>query len=165
MPVSSLKGKQEIKEWFATQKDIKTILDVGPGSGTYQELLGSGYHWTAIEIWKPYVKKYGLNERYSKIIIGDVRKTKLPKADCVIFGDVLEHMLKKDVYKVLKKAEKFKHMVVSIPVNSNSQYDNGNPYEKHISVWSEKNLRDTFKGFKQIFISNGVGCDMGVFLR
>ena len=172
MPVSSIKGKQEIVNWMGLQHDISSILDIGPGSGTYPKLFNATssklreYHWTAVEIWAPYIKQYDLNKKYHRVIIGDVCHVRLPKADCIILGDVLEHMSKKDAKKVIKRVEKFKHAIISIPVDSNSQCEaNGNAFERHISVWTRKEMEELFKGYKQHFISNGVGCDIGVFLR
>lgn len=48
MPVSSKEGKDIIKNWFKKQTDIKTIVDLGPGKGSYPKLLGvDKYIWKA----------------------------------------------------------------------------------------------------------------------
>ena len=71
-----------------------TVLDIGPGVGTYAKLLAgpdvSGL--IGLEIWEPYVQTYRLREYYDEIIIGDARLVDLPQADVVILGDVAEHM-------------------------------------------------------------------------
>ena len=151
MPVSSPKGKDIIKAFFEKQTDIKIITDLGPGSGTYPKLLGGNYIWKAVEIWGPYIKHFGLDQYYQEIRIGDIRYMDIPKSDCVIFGDVLEHIPKIDAIKTFKRIEKqFKHAVVSIPVCSFSQcvYE-GNEFERHISTWTYSELEalipDTFK--------------------
>ena len=62
MPISSEKGKSVIKDWFAEQTDIDTIVDLGPGTGTYPKLLGNKYTFKAVEIWGPYVEKFNLKK-------------------------------------------------------------------------------------------------------
>lgn len=143
MSVSSPKGKKEILEWFRDREDIKTIVDLGPGSGTYPKLLGKEkYTWKAVEIWGPYVEMFGLNDLYEEIRIGDIRYMDIPEGDCVIFGDVVEHMEKDDAIKTFLKIEKlFPHAVLSIPINSHTQYvHEGNVFEKHLSVWTEEEI-------------------------
>ena len=61
MPFSSNSGKEFIKSLNLT---AKTVLDIGCGSGTYKDMFPKlGSHWTAVEIWRPYVEKYNLNEK------------------------------------------------------------------------------------------------------
>ena len=142
MPVSSPKGKTLIKEWFEGQNDIKTIVDLGCGSGTYPKLLGDEYHWIGVDIWKPYVERFELKELYDEIITGDIEKCKLPDGDCAILGDVLEHIEKDGMIKTFHRVNrKYKHIVISIPLNSDSQYVfEGNEYEKHRSIWTALEL-------------------------
>ena len=143
MPGSSNKGKKEIKDWFKNRTDIKTIVDIGPGWGTYPKLLGDKYKWTAVEIYKPYINEYKLKDLYSEIIIGDICKIKLPKADCIILGDVMEHIEKKLVRELFYKIDKkYKHVVISIPVNYPQKSSHGNIYETHLSIWEYYELDD-----------------------
>lgn len=139
MPSSSKKGKEEIKAWFQG-KDIKTILDIGAGQATYPKLLGDTYEYTGVEIFNKYVSMWELKKYYKKIIIGDASKIELPEADCIIFGDVLEHMEKETALKLLKDSlKKYKHIVVSIPLSDKEPYEGaehyGNHHEKHVSYW------------------------------
>ncbi len=139
MPVSSEKGKNIIKTWLENQTDIKTIVDLGPGSGTYPKLIGiNKYIWKAVEIWGPYVKRFDLDRVYQEIRIGDIQYMDLPDGDCAILGDVLEHIEKEGAIRTFEKVdEQFKHVVVSMPVNSTTQYVfEGNEFEKHTSAWS-----------------------------
>ena len=151
MPGSRIQGKEEIKEWFSKQKGIRTIVDVGAGSGTYPKLLGPTYIYKAIEIFEPYIKMWGLKDYYSEIIIGDVCDVKWPTGDCIIFGDVLEHIQKDKAKKVLQKAlDTFTYVIVSIPV---SKYENeiqygmvhyDNQYESHISGWTFLEMKNFY---------------------
>lgn len=45
-------GKQEIKNFLKnTLRPGDKICDMGPGCGTYYNLLGKEYEWTGVEIW------------------------------------------------------------------------------------------------------------------
>lgn len=150
MPSSVIQGKQEIKEWVQSKSDIKKIVDVGAGQATYPKLLGNKYDFTAIEIFADYVEMFDLHSYYKVIILGDVslilRDTlgePYPSGDCIIFGDVLEHMEKQTALRTLKLALKiYKHVIVSIPISDNAgeirpgKTHYGNEYEAHISSWT-----------------------------
>ena len=150
MPVSSEKGKELIYNWFSEKNDIKTIVDLGCGSGTYPKLLGDGYVWKGVEIFAPYVAQFNLNKLYKELIIGDIQNVNLPKGDCCIAGDVLEHIEKEGAINTFNKIDKqFKHVVVSMPINSDSQCTaNDNQHERHISVWSWQDMLDMMGHFK-----------------
>lgn len=143
MPASSPLGKDVIKAWFEKQTDIKTILDVGAGEGTYRKLLGPEYEWIALEVWGEYVDRFGLRDLYNDVIIGDIRSTAVPKTDCVIFGDIIEHLDKKDGKTILEVATStYKHVVVSIPLGEYEQGAiDGNPHEEHKATWTIKNMK------------------------
>ena len=59
MPGSYNFFKKEVKEHFLKSIRIDSnILDVGPGYGTYGNLLKPEYlNISAIEIWEPYINK------------------------------------------------------------------------------------------------------------
>src|SRR4051794_34431011 len=97
MPHSSREGK----EWTAervSELAPRRVLDVGPGVGTYVDLLRPllpGSHWTGLEVHRPYVERFDLGDRYDDLLIGDVRAFDWQARgnwDLVIFGDVLEHL-------------------------------------------------------------------------
>jgi len=146
MPASSPLGKDVIKAWFERQEDIKSILDVGAGEGTYRKLLGGKYHWIALEVWKEYVDRFKLEDMYNEVIIGDIRDTVVPTTDCVILGDVIEHVDKEDGKTILEVASSVcKHVVVSIPLG---KYEQGaiedNPYEEHKATWTMKEMKKIY---------------------
>ncbi len=142
MSTSTLVGRDLIKKWVNKQKDIKTIVDLGPGDGTYVRLLGKKYTWKAVEIWAPYIAKFKLDKLYDEIRIGDMQYIELPKGDLCIIGSCLEHLSKEVAIKTFNKIDKqFKHVILKIPVMSNSKtVEDGNWFEKHLSVWSIKEL-------------------------
>ena len=143
MPYSLLVGKNTIKEWFEKQTGFKTIVDLGPGSGNFPRLLGKKkYIWKAVEIWGPYIKRFNLDKLYQEIRIGDIRYMELPKGDCAILGDILEHLNSEDMKRVFKKVDKqYNHVVISIPVRSvGYRCFEGNEFETHLASWSLEGL-------------------------
>ncbi len=170
MAYSSVECKKEILDWFYTKPHIKTIIDVGCGSGTYPKLLegtGNKYEWIGVEIWKPYVTKYSLWEIYDQILVGNIldflELTKYLEADCIIFGDVLEHMTKEHAQKCIDWADaNFQHVVISTPINYEQGEVDGNPYEKHLSVWSMEELNSMVPGSFKI---RGLSWDIAIFIK
>jgi SAM-dependent methyltransferase len=166
MPGSKINGKERIKEFVHKQTDITTILDIGPGSGTYARLLGDKYTYIGVEIFEHYVEQFRLKHLYHTLIIGDASEIELPPADLIIFGDVLEHMKKEKAEKLLAKAiNDYKHIVVSIPINEggsivHADIHYGNEHEAHISGWTFKELESYTKWSEKI-TSGG----LGIFLK
>lgn len=148
MPSSSSLGKKRIVDWFNEQDSIKTILDLGVGEGTYPKLLGiDKYRWIGVEIYSPYVKKYNLDKLYNELIIGDIFNLKLPEADCVIAGDVLEHLVKWQATEMIHRLDYlYDHVVISIPINYKQDEYQGNKFEKHLSIWSYDELDEIISG-------------------
>lgn len=139
MPRSNGEGVTALHAHF-NELNPKTVVDVGPGVGTYAQAYRSSMeqHWTAIEIWRPYVDVYGLNEIYDEVIVGDVRDVELPKADLYIAGDVLEHMSRVEALLVIDRIKRSaEHLMVSVPIVHYEQGAlEGNPFETHHYHWS-----------------------------
>lgn len=171
MAASSPLGKDFIKDWFANQKDIKVILDVGAGSGTYRKLLGDQYKWKAVEVWQENIDKYELNKIYDLVYNVDISNSyDLFEADCIIFGDVIEHLPKRIAKIVLSGViNKYHHVVVSIPIGKYVQGAiDGNPYEEHKSYWTYEEVEDlTSWKLTKTFIINPDLPDLkiGVFIK
>jgi len=167
MPCSNLVGKDLIKKWVKNQHDIKTILDIGPGIGTYYYLLKPirpDIKFIAVEIWQPYVQNFMLNNYYDKVIIGDFREIDLPKADCVILGDVLEHVEKESaISSVQAMKAMYRHVIISIPWGkSRGGPALGNPYEEHKSFWTYQEVSDLTGPFFDIKAEYPT---LGVFIK
>mgnify|MGYP003813950643 FL=1 len=145
MPFSSTSGKKYIKQ-VVEQLNPKRILDIGAGCGTYSKLFRKPeQHWTAIEIWRPYIDKYKLWNFYDKIIETDIRKwVTHERWDVAFAGDILEHMSVDEAQMVLAKLMHIADVViVSIPLGyyPQDEYD-GNPYEKHVvDHWTDELVR------------------------
>ena len=166
MPGSAEQGKAEIKEWVNGRSDIKTIIDVGCGSGTYRNLIGKGnYIWQGIEIFAPYIQRFNLLDLYDEIHIGDIYdfasnviEGGLPEGDLIILGDVLEHLEKEKALFVLNAVlDKYPHVVLSIPVDGRpSMIHYGNEHEAHLSIWTYEELVKVASWDKS-FSSKGLG--------
>lgn len=180
MPGSMPEGKQFIKNFLLT-KDIKRILDVGPGSGNYYDLLSkrgeyehydgeaiTGIEWVAVEIWEPYVNYYGLEDKYSKIFISDISTIDwgiLGNFDVVILGDVLEHMEKpKAAWAVRDSVEHSKWVVISLPIVYFPQdaADYENKHEAHIEHYTSVSIRNLLKDYSIPALLEGN--DIGVYI-
>jgi hypothetical protein len=153
MPTSIAEGKDWSLRLFEQQKP-DTVCDVGPGEGTYAKLFRPAHHgiwWTAIEIHKPYIRKYGLKntakrkDMYDEVHNLDAREAPehLFHRDLVIFGDVLEHMERDDAGALLQKAEAAGawNILVSLPIVEAPQGQvDGNPYEEHLHHWDADDM-------------------------
>lgn len=135
MPTSYGFFKPEIKQWFLDNVPRhKRILDVGPGEGTYSNLLRSeGYRMDAIEIYEPYVDRYNLREKYDNVYIGDIVNFDVSDYDFIILGDVLEHLSKDAAYALIDKIDIMdKKCLVAVPYSMPQGEHEGNPHEAHL---------------------------------
>lgn len=154
MPFSSIEGKDwlktQVSEW-AKHVSVQDVLDVGAGSGYYWDLLGPilpKAHWTAIEVWAPYVSYFGLKEKYDRIFIVNARHWSPERHyDLVLMGDVLEHMEPEDAQDLVQRMlPTCSLLVISIPIIPMPQgMVFGNPYERHIKEdWSHEEIMLSF---------------------
>jgi hypothetical protein len=132
-----------------------TVLDVGPGQGTYADLLRSctpGALWSCVEIFAPYVQMFGLHSKYDTIYVADIRGFAWPgRFDVVILGDVLEHMVLSDALAVWTAARAHaRHVVLSIPIVEYPQGAHfGNDHEAHLHVWDHATVLDFLPGVRR----------------
>lgn len=122
---------------FVNGNNIRTVLDVGAGRGTYGILLGPHVdRIDAVEVWPPYVEEFNLHEIYDSVIIGDIRTLPVPEYnyDLIVFGDVLEHMNQEESKNVWLKSEGFcRYGLISVPIIHYPQgAEFGNPHEVHV---------------------------------
>ncbi|GGW80992.1 class I SAM-dependent methyltransferase [Streptomyces griseoloalbus] len=153
MPTSDVEGKDWSLERFKRHQP-KTVCDVGPGEGTYAKLFRPAHHgvwWTCIEVFKPYIRRYGLKntakrkDMYDEVHNLDAREAPdhLFHRDLVIFGDVLEHMARGDAIDLLRKAEAAGawNILVSLPIVPSEQGEvDGNPHEAHLHQWDPDDM-------------------------
>lgn len=147
----------------AMRNKVKTVLDVGAGSGTYREYFYQNNYkpsMDAVEVWEPYIKDFDLKNKYGKVYQQDIRDFKRFKHDLVIFGDVLEHMSQEDAFEVwMRASEKCRYGVISIPIITYHQHAiNDNPYEEHIKEdWDHKQVMLTFPFIEQHWLGSITG--------
>lgn len=167
MPGSMPEGKQFIKDYLATIP-IKRILDIGPGSGNYYDLLTKrgeyrdypgdpilGIEWVAVEIYSDYIDIFNLREKYSSILICDVYDMEWDEGinfDVVILGDVLEHMPEYHGVEVIRRAvEHSKVVVLSLPIIDYPQGESwGNIHEAHVEQYSPQKIRAILRKYEMI---------------
>jgi SAM-dependent methyltransferase len=170
MPTSSKEGKSVIREWITEFKDdIKVVLDLGVGSGTYHRLfvrksnLLRDAKWIGVEAWEPYINEYDLIKRYDTIINEDICKidfSVLNDVDLVLAGDVLEHMTKEDAVRVINDLLQIsKNIIISIPIVYYPQDEiDGNPFEIHIKDnWSHTEMMESFPQIKRSWQGSVIG--------
>ena len=138
MPHSYSFGKPEAVDYIVNnvEKTAK-ILDVGPGVGTYSDLLTPHeYVLDCVEIYMGYIKAYDLHDKYRLVFCDDIRTFDVSLYDFVILGDVLEHLDKEDAQTVLKRMP---HCLVAVPYlcpQSGVEFEHegmslSNPHEEH----------------------------------
>ncbi len=172
MAFSSSEGKLFCRDWLIRMfmhDQVRTILDIGPGSGTYGMLVKQSYNEAqaiyrkynhaempnsiqminAVEIFYPYVKRFGLEGIYDNIYCISVTEVQLIENtyDLIIFGDVLEHLEKEEAVKVwnnFKQISKFLYLSIPCKLDGKSWsrgYDqlpaegDENKYELHLHNW------------------------------
>jgi hypothetical protein len=167
--MSSAEGKSWIKErvGLLASAGPLSVVDVGPGVGTYAKLLAGPdvKRIVGIEVWEPYVRTYRLRDFYDELIIGDVRSVPIPAADVVILGDVAEHMTADEAQDVWRRCAEAAHRAVflSIPIVHYPQHSiEDNPFEVHVEEdWSHDKVLARFDGIG----ASWVGSEVGVYER
>lgn len=164
MPTSSREGKRWIGPRIVDELP-GTVLDVGPGEGTYANIITFfGMRPQAVligmEVHQPYVEQYELEKLYDKIILADARTAPFPPVDVVILGDVIEHMSADDAQAVWVKSRQAarKAVFASIPLGVHPQGAvNGNEHERHLTSWTNDSVHD-LGGVVSSWVGVEIGC-------
>lgn len=154
MPRSADEGKS----WTVNRilaLDPPSILDIGPGWGTYARLLRPhlpNTHFTGIEIFAPYIDKYDLTDWYDVLYIADARELPFPDADVVILGDVIEHCEFDEALDMWTKARGAARLAVllSLPIIEYVQGTcEGNVSETHLHTWDHEMVLRELDGISE----------------
>lgn len=148
MPGSVAEGKDLVKD-FCLNHDIKYVLDIGPGEGTYYHALKDANltRLDGVEVWGPYIDEFQLKDKYNKIYISDIYYFDFKRTgilwDMIIFGDVIEHMPIEQGRVVIEEALKHsRYIVISLPIYGYYQTQTvGNTYETHVEQYSDESIR------------------------
>lgn len=127
------------------------VLDVGAGAGIWADMLiERGYpreNRHAVEIFFPYVGRFGLEQKYSKIYLGDFKTIPIPhQYDVLILGDVLEHFEYDDAMVIWERARRVVgpkgKVLLSTPIIDFPQgEEEGNIHEAHLCSFDMEALR------------------------
>ena len=126
--------KKEITDYLKRNFDKDaTILDVGAGEGTYLPFLQDYFaNIEAVEIFKPNIDNFNLEQRYKKVYNANIVDFKYNYYDIIIFGDIIEHLETKEAQSVLKYAyNRCKEIIVAVPYLSSQGIEENNIYEIH----------------------------------
>lgn len=161
MATSHLIYKDEIAKYLKGKFDKNAkILDVGAGEGTYLNYLGDYFEdIEAVEIFKPNIDRFKLEERYKKVYNTDIRNFRYKFYDIIIFGDVIEHLSVEEAKKVLEYAYKrCKEMVVAVPYLNPQGVEEDNIYEIHIQDdLTDEIMKERYPYLKNVFKTDYYG--------
>jgi len=133
--------------------NCKSILDVGCGESSIVLELGLGSKSTAIDIYKPYVDRHNSHNDYKECICTDIMSYYPDKLfDVAVMADVLEHLTKQQGYNAIFHIQSLAKKVIIVTPNKYliNEPDDDNQYQRHLSGWSVKELKDlgfTVRGF------------------
>lgn len=157
MPYSTSKGKEMIRK-LIVESGFVNILDVGVGSGAYGRLLRDvgGVKITGIDA-VDYRNRYKrLNDLYDAYYVVDMRDetfwSNAGRFNCVIFGDVIEHVSVQDAKKVLQCAKAVSDcIIVAVPYLAPQDEAGFGKYEIHIQDdLTDKIFKERYPGFRLI---------------
>lgn len=139
MPRSAEEGKTWSVEEILKRPHAK-ILDVGPGVGTYSQLLRRYVkQMDAVEVFAPYVEIYDLTSQYDTVTISNFLEFETDEHyDWIILGDVLEHFNEEDAAIAYAKAQVLAdYILLSCPDGVYEQGElEGNAHEAHLSTYT-----------------------------
>jgi SAM-dependent methyltransferase len=139
----------------ALSDDVKTVLDVGCGTGDLMAMIAKGRNWdiTGVELFDDSIKAAQATNAYRKIVKADI--TKLPKEitqkkyDVVFSSMAVEHIPKAEALALIKQMEamSIKRTVVTTIVGFydfcplDARGKEKNPYQVHVSGWDPGEFR------------------------
>lgn len=137
-------------------KSSESILDVGCGQGFPMKMIKSRMKVKkslGVDLFKPYIeigKKLKIHDRY---VISDVRRLKFndKSFDVVLALQILEHLKKKEAWKLVAKIEKIakKQIIIATPIGKmyHPATDN-NKLQLHLSAFYPEEFEN--RGYKII---------------
>ena len=159
MPYSDPTFDIEIGKFIKRNK-FNNYLDVGVGSGKYSGIIRkniSNAKIIGVEVDTSYIKKFDLNEKYSKIHNQSIEEFIEENPDffveIAIIGDCIEHLKKSDGIDLLHYlVYRVKYIVIVFPTQYIQYSWNGHSKEAHRSIWDKSD----FVQFKHKFKKKGI---------
>lgn len=136
------------------------ILDVGPGSGGYYQLLENhGFSLDAVEIHEPYLEMFELRKKYNHVYVANITDFDYTDYDYLIFGDILEHLAVHDAQKIIKDiTQRGKKCLVAVPYQFVQGPEFNNVYEAHIQDdLTPEIMVDRYPELRILFINHRCG--------
>lgn len=133
---------------------IETVLDLGCGQGKPMEFIKYRIKIkksVGVDLFEPYIQEAEQKKIHDQYLIADIRKVKFPPKsfDLVVASHVLEHMSRKDAWKVLENMERMakKQVIAVTPIGEHyHQLEDGNIWQLHKSAFNPKDFED--RGYK-----------------
>lgn len=129
-----------------------SVLDIGCGSNSPIKYVQKTFYSEGFDIYKKAIYQSKQNRIHDRYRIGNAlsleRYYKPKSFDIVLALDVIEHFEKEDALAMIKKMEKIARKKVIILTPNGDQLDMichrdiENPYQKHKSGWTKKELED-----------------------
>jgi hypothetical protein len=165
MPFSTPIFKQETFDFLRNKYGPSTtILDLGAGCGTYSDLLKTIFpNMDAVEIHKPYIDQYGLEQKYNKVWNDNAITFNFDYYDIIILGDILEHISEDEGIKLIEKLyTKCDELIIGIPFNSEQGVHFDNIYEIHLqSELTNESFLEKYNGFRPLALRY----DYGIYIK
>lgn len=124
---------------------ITGVVDLGAGAGLWREAARpfnlDAKPWTAVEIHRPNVARFGLRDRYDAVRNIDFTRIKFRDypGRLFIFGDVLEHLDRQVAIDVVRRAAAAGSVVFVMPFHPTTSAAqgpvDGNEFERHRYIW------------------------------
>jgi hypothetical protein len=159
MPHSYSLGKPEAVDYILKNVSKKAkILDVGPGVGTYSDLLTPhGYVLDGVEIYMGYIKAYDLHNKYRLVFCDDIMTFNTSRYNFIILGDVLEHLEEKDAQSLLGRIGRCLVAVPYLCPQSGVEFEHEgiklvNPHEEHKQAdLTPENMLTRYPALKELW--------------
>jgi hypothetical protein len=136
MPGSSPLYKREVAAHICAQLGDDGAVDVGAGMGWWADLIGHG-RMDAVEIFAPYIDRYGLAAKYHHVIHSDARGISPASYGWryAIVGDVLEHMTADEGRRLVSDwTAQGCRLMVAVPFMSPQPGSEENGHEEHLQA-------------------------------
>ena len=126
-------------------KDCDTVLDLGCGHNSPIQCCRNISYSVGVDVFKSYIDLARKRRTHSKLICKKLDEIEFPDKsfDAVVMIEVIEHIPKRQGMKLIRKAEKWakKKVILTTPNVYFSGFESdGNPYEKHVSLWNCEEL-------------------------
>ena len=161
---------------WVIDKNTESILDLGCGQGNPMKLIKKRakkiVYSEGVELFKPYIKQCLKEKIFSRVARQDVRNISYPDKsfDVVLLDEIIEHLTKKEAWRLVNKAEKIakKQIIIATPIGPcyHPAVD-GNELQLHKSYFypeefKKRGYKITRYGWKWLLDSHSNGLIYGV---